>query len=155
VDRRRAEESLRESERTLSTLMHAVPGVVYRCRNDPEWTYEFVSEGSVEVLGFPAKALIGDGRITGREVIHPEDRDRVHEETEAAIRDHRTYRIRYRIRTSCGKERWLLDQGRAVYGSDGTAVALEGIVTDITDSEGPAGTWDERFINRAPFRSGR
>ena len=61
------------------------------------------------------------------------------------------YRIRYRIRTGAGKPRWLLDQGRAVYGLDGTPLAVEGIVTDITDEvpEDPG----ERFINPAPLRS--
>ncbi len=152
VDRRRTEESLRESERALSTLMRALPGVVYRCRNDPEWTYEYVSDGSADVLGYPSNALIGDGKLTGRDLIAPQDRDRVARETEAAVREHRAYRIRYRIRTGLGRERWLLDQGRAVYGPDGAPQALEGIVTDVTDSSDGAVGEDERFINPAPFR---
>ncbi len=151
IDRRRAEESLRASERRLSTLMHALPGVVYRCRNDGAWTYEFLSDGCAEILGYPAQALLGDKKITGLDVIDPEDRDRVRNETDAAVREHRPYRIRYRIRTADGRQRWLLDQGHAVYGPDGRATAVEGIVTDVTDSADP-GPADERFINRAPFR---
>ncbi len=155
IDRRRAEEDLREHERTLSTLLHALPGVVYRCRNDPAWTYEYVSEGCAEILGYPAKALVGDGRLTGRDLIHPADRDRVQEETEAAVREHRTYRIRYRIRTSGGRERWIWDQGRALYADDGAVLALEGIVTEVSDGTPEAAPPDERFINPAPFRTAR
>ncbi len=151
VDRRRTEESLRESERRLSTLMHALPGVVYRCRSDAEWTYEFLSDGCAEILGYPAKALIGDRKITGLDLIHPEDRARVRVETEAAVREHRPYRIRYRIRTGHGKPKWLLDQGHGVYAADGTPVAVEGIVTDVSDE--PTQEQDERFIKQAPFRS--
>ena len=152
VDRRRAVEGLRESERALSTLMHALPGVVYRCRNDPEWTYEFVSDGCREVLGYPASALIGDRRITGRDLILPQDRAHVQAETDAAVREHRAYRIRYRIRTAGGVERWLWDQGRVIYGPDGSAVALEGIVTDVSDPGEAVPESAERFINRAPLR---
>ncbi len=152
IDRRRAEEDLRESERTLSTVMHALPGVVYRCRNDPEWTYEFVSAGCAEILGYPAGVLLGDGRITGRDLIHPEDRARVQEETQAAVRERRTYEMQYRIRTASGELRWLRDQGRAVYDANGRAIALEGIVTLISDSVRPSDTADEKFINPAPLR---
>ena len=152
VDRRRAEESLRDNERTLSTLMHALPGVVYRCRNDPGWTYEFVSDGCAEILGYPASALLGDRKVTARDLIDAEDRDRVDAETESAVREHRAWRIRYRVRTASGRRRWLLDQGRAVYAPDGTAVALEGIVTDVTDADSFPGSSDERFINSVPFR---
>lgn len=152
VDRRRAEENLRESERTLSTLMHALPGVVYRCRWDSEWTYEFVSGGSAEILGYPPKALVGDRKVTGLDLIHPDDRERVREETDAAVREHRTYRVRYRIRTAGGQQRWLLDQGRAVYGPEGEAVALEGVVTETAAPDEEAASLDERFINPVPFR---
>lgn len=150
VDRARAEERLRDREHTLSTLMHALPGVVYRCRNDAEWTYEFLSDGCAQILGYPARALIGDHKITGRDLIHPDDRERVRQETEAAVTGHRPYRIRYRIRSGAGKPRWVLDQGHGVYAGDGAAVAVEGVVTDLPDEEAP-GT-DERFIKAAPFR---
>ncbi len=153
IDRRRTEESLRESERRLSTLMHALPGVVYRCRNDPEWTYEFLSDGCAEILGYPAKALIGDRKISGLDLIHPDDRERVHREVDAAVREHRPFRVRYRIRTGHGKPKWLLDQGHGVYGADGEALAVEGIVTDVSDEVPPE--HGERFIKQAPFRPSR
>ncbi len=44
--RKRAEEALRESERKLSNWMGNLPGMAYRCRNDRNWTMEFLSEGS-------------------------------------------------------------------------------------------------------------
>jgi PAS domain S-box-containing protein len=39
-----AEEALRESERRLSTLLANAPAYLYRCRNEPGWPNEFVSD---------------------------------------------------------------------------------------------------------------
>ena len=39
----RTQESLRESERMLSTLIGHLPGMAYRCLNDENWTMEFIS----------------------------------------------------------------------------------------------------------------
>src|SRR5207247_845154 len=43
-DRVRAEAALRENERVLSTLLSNLPGMVYRCLNDADWTMQFISE---------------------------------------------------------------------------------------------------------------
>ena len=45
TERRKTEKALNENERRLSTLMFNLPGMAYRCINDPEWTMEYVSEG--------------------------------------------------------------------------------------------------------------
>jgi len=44
--RKLAEEALRESERKMFTLLGNLPGIAYRCRNDRDWTMEFISEGA-------------------------------------------------------------------------------------------------------------
>ena len=36
---------LQERERTLSTLLGNLPGMAYRCENDPQWTMRLVSAG--------------------------------------------------------------------------------------------------------------
>lgn len=50
-----AEHALHESQRTLATLMGNLPGMAYRCRNDPRWTPEFLSSGTTQLTGYASK----------------------------------------------------------------------------------------------------
>lgn len=153
IDRRRAEERLRESEGALAALLGSLPGVAYRTRNDEAWTNEFVSEGCQEILGYRPEDLIGSKKVSGRDLIHPDDRAWVARETEAAVREKRPYRISYRIHTASGEEKWVWDQGRALYGPDGEVLGLEGLVTDVTEWKGAMDSLKNMAIFRALFDS--
>ena len=67
--RQEVEQSLRESQRTLATLMSNLPGMVYRCRT-MKWTMEFVSEGALALTGYSPADLI-DNKTTGLASIDP------------------------------------------------------------------------------------
>lgn len=133
TERRRSDEALRESQRMLSTLISNSPGVVYRCRNDRDWTMEFLSDGVERLTGYPAADFVGTPALRSFEqVMHPNDRQSSRDD---AIRENaaagRPYQVTYRIVSSSGDTRWVWEQGRGVV-EDGELVALEGVITDIT-----------------------
>ncbi len=80
--RKQAEEKLRESRRQMQTLLSNLPGMAYRCKNDPDWTMEFVSKGCEALTGLKPAELIAR---TYAELIEPEDRDMVWAQVQAAI----------------------------------------------------------------------
>jgi PAS domain S-box-containing protein len=135
TERKRAEEEVKESQRALATLMSNLPGMAYRCRNDPDWTMELVSEGSLELTGYPPADLIGNRRRSYGDLIHPEDREEVWECVQAALAslERPTFQINYRIATASGATKWVWEQGRGVFSPEGTFLALEGFVADITE----------------------
>ena len=47
-----AEESRQESERSKSVFFSQLPGMAYRCKDNINWTIEFVSEGCYELTGY-------------------------------------------------------------------------------------------------------
>ena len=133
TDRKQAEHALRESERRLSTLMSNLPGMAYRCRNDPRWTMEFVSDGCLPLLGYDAPQMTGDQAVHLGSLIHPDDRQSVWEQVQQANAERRRFQLTYRIRTAQAEERWVWEQGVGVFSDGGEIVALEGFITDVTD----------------------
>jgi len=131
-DRQGTEQALRESERRLSTLLSNLPGAVSRCRADPDWTVEFVSDGVRSLMGCDPATLMGRPGTCFYELIHPDDRLRVLEVMQEALAERWQYRLEYRFCTPTGEERWLWEQGVGVYSESGELEAIESFTTDIT-----------------------
>ncbi len=133
TDRIRAEENLRESEQKLSTLVSNLSGMIYRCRNDKNWTMEYLSEGCTALTGYKPQDLIQNHQLSfGQDVIHPEDKENVWEKIQFSLKNSEPFQITYRIRTFSGEEKWVWEQGRAITASNGDLEMLEGFITDIT-----------------------
>ena len=90
TERKQAEEKLRETQRTLSTLMSNLPGMAYRCRNDHNWTMEFVSEGCLDLTGYYPADLIENQKVAYGKLIHPEDQETAWNKTQAALKEKKT-----------------------------------------------------------------
>ena len=75
--RKLAEEALRESERKMFTLLGNLPGIAYRCRNDRDWTMEFISEGCWELTGYSSYDLTLNRTRSFNDLIVPGDREQV------------------------------------------------------------------------------
>ena len=123
-----------ESERRFSTLVENLPGMVYRCENDPHWTMRYVSRAAHTLTGYAPADLIGNARAAYADLIHPEDRQRVWEEVQQAIGAGRPFQLEYRIDRRDGNLIWVWEQGCAVPDKDHEgATVLEGLVLDVTE----------------------
>ncbi|NQD94803.1 EAL domain-containing protein, partial [Pseudomonas sp. CrR25] len=125
-------DGLRESQRTLQTLIGNLPGVAYRCRSDLSWRLELVSEGCLQLTGYAAKDLI-DGRIKMADIIHPGDLPALRRGVAKALKRRQPYQSTYRIQTPAGQTKWVWDKGCGVYSAEGKVLALEGFITDISE----------------------
>lgn len=122
----------RENERFLHTLITSLPGIVYRCKNDPDWTLEYISDQVQGLVGYPPADFLSR-QVAWGQLIEPDDRDRVWKEVQSAITAHQPYYLEYRMRSRAGDQIWAWERGQAVYGPDGTVRALEGFIMDITE----------------------
>ncbi|MDX1630769.1 MAG: PAS domain-containing protein [Thermoanaerobaculia bacterium] len=118
----------------LNHLLSDLPGVVYRCRNDRDWTMLGLTRNVKELTGYEPSELVRNERVPYADLIHPEDRERIWKEVQQAVDRQDSFRLVYRIETRSGEERWVLEQGRAVE-EDGEIV-LTGYIQDVS---GPFG----------------
>ncbi len=131
--RKIAEESLVENQRTLSTLMHNLPGIAYRCKNDKYWTMEFISDGCRSLTGYSSSDLIDNRTLSYSEIICNEYKQYVWDSVQQAISERRPFELVYKIRTKDKKEKWVWEKGEGIYTDRDEPLALEGFITDITE----------------------
>jgi PAS domain S-box-containing protein len=127
------EQALEVSQYTLAALMSNLPGMAYRCRNDQQWTMEYVSEGCLRLTGYAPEDLLGNRRLSYALIIHPEDRLSVWAQVQTAIQKREAFHLVYRIITAGGVQKWVWEQGRGLYSAAGDLTFLEGFITDITE----------------------
>jgi PAS domain S-box-containing protein len=145
IDQRRAEAAFQESQRSKTALIENLPGMVYRCLNDRQWTMLFVSDGSTRLTGYSPAHLLENGDVTYGEIIHEEDRESVWTQVQEAVARRDSYQMVYRIHTRDGQLSWAWEQGRGHFGDDGNLLWLEGYIADVSKVH-RAETENARFL---------
>ena len=127
----KAREALKESGEKLRLLVDNIPGAVYLCHNDQNWTTLYYSEQIERLSGYPSAEFIQKRRHF-LDKCHPEDRDIVYLEINRALAQGAAFHLTYRITHADGSIRWIEEYGDAVK-KDGHIAYLGGIMFDITD----------------------
>lgn len=122
---------LQQSQGQLQSMVANVPGVVYRCLQDADWTMEFMSQFTQELTGYPASDFIGNRHRSFASVIHPQDQAAVTQSINTALGQKNSFEVEYRIITAQGTVKWVHERGcSAVY--EGHPV-LYGTIMDVTE----------------------
>ncbi|UCE39068.1 MAG: PAS domain-containing protein, partial [Thermoplasmata archaeon] len=130
IERDKAEDALRESEEKFRSLTSNIPGAVYRCANDPDWTMDFISDVIEEISGYNASDFFQKRVRTFPSIIHHDDRKMVRETVYEAISKRVPYIIEYRIIRSDGNIRWVYEKGQGIFSDDGILLWLDGAIFD-------------------------
>ncbi len=128
IKRQQDEERLRTSEARYRGLFENVVDGVYIAARDGEIIT--ANPALVEMLGYDhVDDLKGAGKTTML-YVNPIDRERVFArlEAEGVVKN-----FEYRLRRKDGSKIVVLENSRAIYDDDGSVVAHEGTITDITE----------------------
>ncbi|HQM96614.1 MAG TPA: PAS domain S-box protein [Clostridia bacterium] len=128
-------DALKESERSKSVMLSHLPGIAYRCALDEHWTMHFISDGCLQLTGYPSASILNNKEITFNEIIAPEYRNSLHEQWEVVVHDKTFFKGEYEIITSEGKRKWVFEQGQCIYDNEDNPLFLEGLIIDITESK--------------------
>jgi len=131
--RKKAEQSLRESEEKFRSMISNIPGVVYRCAYDLDWTIFFITDAIENVTGYRSDELQNNHSVTFAGIIHPDDRVLVAESVKTGISNFKQFSIEYRILTKQNTVKWVSNSGRPVFDENNTIIWLDGFLFDITE----------------------
>lgn len=132
TERRQAERALIESRRQYASLIANMPGIVFRSKLNDLWEMEFISNASVQMLGYSPDDFYS-GRIAFSQLIDQDFKGAVLSAGEAALAEHRVFKMEYPITAKNGEKKWIMVRGTGVYDSYGKAVAFEGLIIDISE----------------------
>ncbi|MGD8297614.1 MAG: PAS domain S-box protein, partial [Desulfobacterales bacterium] len=122
------EEALRMAE----MIVDRSPTILFRRKADDSSTLVYVSN-NVKQLGYRADEFLS-GRITFKDIGHPDDVERVGAEIRAyAEQDVEEYTQVYRIICKNGEVRWVEDQTSVERDAAGNKTYNQGILLDITE----------------------
>ena len=125
-------EALKLSEERFRSLIFNIPGAIYRCGCDENWTIEFVSDAIEEISGYPATEFIQNATRSFGSIIHAEDQ-LINEITIShALLIHEPFTLEYRITHQDGSIRWMAERGQATLNDEGEPLYIDGAIFDIT-----------------------
>lgn len=127
-----AKEKQKELERQLQTIIVNINGLVYRCKFDPNWTMEYISPACLSLTGYSPEELINNKAVSFNDIIHPDWREYCWQAWQKALPDKQTVELEYPIITKTGEVKWVWERGCGVYNAEGSLIALEGFITDIS-----------------------
>jgi len=123
---------LGKSEEQFRTLVGNIPGVVYRSLPAEPWVMLFISQEIEKLSGYAAADFMEDGEHCFGRILHPDDRQRLVEDTRLRIEEGKPYSREFRVIDREQQIHWILDKGQPVY-EVGHPGFLDGTLFDITD----------------------
>lgn len=123
TERKKAEESLRESENRFRTLAEALPQMVWM--RDVKGNIEYGSRSWEEYSGIKGVSE------AWRYMVHPEDWQTVMDSWKRDAEKSQPYRYEVRLRNKEGEYRWHYASGEPVRNKDGVVIKWIGALTDI------------------------
>jgi PAS domain S-box-containing protein len=126
----------KESEDALVEAHHRL-SLAQRAANAGLWDWEVTSnlfswtDEMFKLFGLNPRTESASFE-TWRQAIHPDDRERAGQTTEAALREHRPLVSQYRVVLPGGELRWIDAFGDTVYDEQGQPLRMSGICIDAT-----------------------
>ncbi|WP_149980085.1 PAS domain-containing protein [Pseudoalteromonas rhizosphaerae] len=133
TERKETEAQLQLSRDRFVSLVGNIPGIVYRCKYDAQWSMLYLSEQTKVITGYEPSDLVDNHKLSFIELIHPDDVSSVAEKVRVDVDARQPWSLEYRLVASDGSIHWVHEKGQAVYDQAGKVLYLDGFIHDITE----------------------
>jgi PAS domain S-box-containing protein len=124
--RKRAEEKLRESERSLRLLTEAIPQLIWSAT--PDGAIDYCNRQLLEYAGKTLEEMRGDGWVN---FLHPEDVGHIMESWRTTVKTGEPFEVGCRLRRADGRFRWSISRGQPLRDGGGAIIRWYGTCTDM------------------------
>ena len=131
MDRNYSEKLIQENEARFRLLADNVPGTIYLSKPDDKRTKLFLNDEIEKLTGYPKEDFLNN-KIFFKDLVHPDDYQRVNSEIETALQNKQKIHSEYRIFHKNNYIVWVEEFGDAIY-KDGKMDFIEGIFIDVTN----------------------
>jgi PAS domain S-box-containing protein len=154
-ERKRAEARLRKLEARYRTLVEGIPAVTFMAALDEGVNELYVSPQIEALLGFSQKEWREDPVLWHKQ-LHPDDRQRWHEEFARTVAAGAPFRSVYRFLARDGRVVWVRGEAELARDDDGRPLFLQGVAFDITgmkEAEEKLKAWNQSLAQRVEERT--
>ena len=129
-----ANEKVKDQQQQFESMVSNVPGVIYRCKVDDEWTMFYISSEIEKLSGYPVSDFINNSVRSFADIMYEEDIEPVAELIQNQIDKDEKFLTDYRVIDKKGVVKWVRSQGQATKSGDGS-LWLDGVLVDVTEQK--------------------
>lgn len=129
IERIENEIAINESEEKFRLLANNIPGTVYLSENDEDYTKIYLNDEIEKLTGYPKEEFL-EKRIRFKDLIHPDDLEKILIKSSAKLAKLEAFHLSYRIINKKGQIVWV-DEFIDTVVKNGEIKYIEGIMLDI------------------------
>ncbi len=129
----KAKDKAKENEEKFKSLVRNVPGIIYRCKNDKNWTIIYISKEIEKITGFPRTDFLNNKVRSYSSIMYHEDVELIYNIVQKCLDSKQNFEIEYRITDINNNILWVLEKGKGVFNENGELLYLDGAIFNITD----------------------
>jgi diguanylate cyclase (GGDEF)-like protein/PAS domain S-box-containing protein len=130
TERERAKTRLHEAEAKYRSLVEQIPAVIYMDDVDEANSALYRSPFVEQMLGYAPEEFLS---MSWKDILHPDDRERVLSENARTNETGEPFRIEYRMVAKQGRVVWVRDEAMLVRDGSGMPLYWQGVFMDITE----------------------
>lgn len=127
------EYQLQQSRDRFASLVGNIPGIVYRCKHDKQWTMLYMSDQTKAITGYEPFDIVDNYQLSFAQIVHPDDVQHIETVINEQVALKLPWSVEYRLIALDGNVHWVHEKGQGVYDSQGNVLYLDGFILDITE----------------------
>lgn len=128
-------------ETSYRNLAENLPAIIYRIYLRENNRVEFFNKALNSITGYAQEELMRDGYCPLSSLVLSEDLQSIQAKIADAVNTMRSFEVEYRICCKDGSEKFLLERGKAMNGTDGQPLWVDGAISDQTENKALRESW--------------